>query len=143
MDLFANDVLEEWYAPDFRDNREKPEAERAEVKLKPLSTSELKQIESSGLVKISKSKDILGSYEKRTWAAKTRVLRTHIGEVRNFFQVKNGERKAIATADELVDFCLENEAALIILLEDMYGALLDRTVLDEGLRKNSSSRSVL
>lgn len=141
MDIITGSEIEAvWYVPDFEDNREKGK-DAAAVLITPLTGAELIKIEHGNLLtrQDQKSKDVGALLERRQWALKMKCLDKHVTGVKNFFRkdAKTGKRAEIKEFGELKDLILKSDNAVLLgVLNDISNALLDRSVLDEGMIKN-------
>lgn len=122
-----------WYSPDFENNRELDEP--AEVLITPLSGAELLKLEHGNLsTRIDrKSKDFLGMVEQRQHALKMKALEDHVLDLRNW----KAAGEPINSFKELKKICLNSKNAVLLgILNDIYNALLDASVLEEGVAQD-------
>lgn len=127
-----------WFEPSFGGNRNLPDGvERIEVEIEPMSAAE---------ANAKKEADIGGGIRKggntnlSRLARKYRdsVVEARVTGVRGV-DVRDSEGKVtkIATGKELVAFVsASNDAALDALLDEIFEAITDQSVLAEGVRKN-------
>lgn len=123
------------YVPDFRGNREEPPEEQGYVLIMPMTARELKKAEAAIRMKFNGRDDAITVYERKTWALKEQVIKDRCVGVVNIW----AETTPIKNGSELWEFCMDNDAALIDLLEDIFEAIKSRSKLEDGLRKNSNS----
>jgi hypothetical protein len=127
-----------WFEPAFGDNRSLPEGvERIEVEIEPMSAAE---------ANAKKEADIGGGIRKGANINLTRLARKHRNSVIEAHVIgvrgvdtkdADGKVTLITTGKELVAFVsASNNAALDALLDEIFEAITDQSVLAEGVRKN-------
>lgn len=141
MQLKANDTTAgaedgTEYVPDFRGNRDEPPEAQGYVVILPMTAREFRRADGAIRLKMSGKEDALSAFDRKAWALKERTLKERIVEVHNIWA---DAKTPIKTGAELWEFCLDSDAALIELLDDIYEAIRSRSKLEEGLRKNSNS----
>ena len=127
-----------WFEPAFGGNRHQPEGvERIEVEIEPMSAAE---------ANAKKESDIGGGLRKGGNTNLSRLARKYrdstiearVTGVRGV-DVKDADGKVtkISSGKELVAFVsAANDAALDALLDEIFEAITDQSVLAEGVRKN-------
>lgn len=135
LTIFASDAV--WYSPDYKDNRDLPEDQRFAVEILPMTAHEMRRVEESH-GKITKAKI---NFSKRYNAIREAVLRRCVSNVKNLFvsEVCGGKRtrKEIKDVSGLVQIAPEE------VLEDIFTAIKDNSILDDGIVKNSDAPSAL
>lgn len=121
-----------WYAPDIDDNRSLPEGDRFAVRISPMSAAEYRRAEDRlGMTKLGRKVNFTARYN----AMREEALRKHVLEVRGLrvTRSRNGER----TAEEIRDvnglLGLANPQAREAIAEDIYSAVKDHSLLEDGL----------
>lgn len=132
----------EWYTPEFQGNREKPAEMRAEFYLLPLTKGEKHALERDTTAG-KRSRNIARVLEDRQAAKIRKTLETRVTGFRNVFKPgPNGEPVPVESPKDLVavlDRMTAQDAE--DLIDELIAALMDRSVLEEGLLGNSDSRS--
>lgn len=127
-----------WYAPDYADNRNRPEAERFAVQLVPMSATEMRRLEESKGGKMTRGKV---NFVRRHNVVRAEILKRCIKDVRNLTLeiMKDGRvrREEIRSPAALVD-TVAPEALLAELLE----GLQDQSLLADGIVGKFVSPSV-
>lgn len=125
-----------WYAPDFRENREKPEDEQMAVRILPLTGRELKKVqaEMKSSIRPKKAGDVLNAIEERENKVKDEILKSKIAEVRNLkSRTADGTITEIKDSAGFVEVCLSGPAELLGLLSEVFDAIIDQSKLSEGM----------
>jgi hypothetical protein len=142
MDIITGSEPEAtWYTPDFEDNRDRPVDAQAQILLTPMRGRDLVKVEQANLLPRNdqKIKDVGAWIERRQWAMKMKCLDKYVTGVKNWFQVdaKTKKRKDIADFAQLKQLILDSDNAVLLgVLNDTFSALIDSSVLEEGMAKN-------
>lgn len=145
MDIIISEELDSpeefWFAPDFGENRDKPEKERALLRLRPVTGGELMKIERSALLPKDQmkkhNKDVSGLISARQEAMRKKLFCDQITGMKNWFLVKGKKRIECTDPKELWDALYSSpNAALMSILHEVADAICDASVLEEGLVKN-------
>jgi hypothetical protein len=130
------------FYPDFLDNLEKPEDERAGFLLKKISGKVLQQIERAAMIKASRAvrsqNEAAAAGANADAAKRERVLREYVTPLRWFKKdAKSGDRTEIKTCDELRAVVMQHPkipaAVAIKLFDDAYNAAIGNSTLSEDL----------
>jgi hypothetical protein len=122
-----------WFVPDFGDNRSLAPDFQAAVQIKPLSGREKIKIEHTTGIKV-RHRNRIDAIAQREWLKQKRVLEDRIVALNNWTRrdKKTGEKTKILTAKEFVETILASDnAALLDILDQIYGAIVDSSVLEE------------
>jgi hypothetical protein len=126
------------FAPDFDDNRELPRGKRAEVDILPMSGRELVKAEQGTYLKTRadrKIKDPLASVSRREHLKMIAILEERVVGFRNWSRVnEKGEVTEIKNAKDWINMLLASRNARhALILSNVYDAIHDESVLDEGV----------
>lgn len=105
LDFDEGGGVGEWYAPDFRGNRDLPEEQRAMCLCTPMTGREYAKAKRGALIAGAKTPAAIaasvGGFEERL---KREVVRKHVTELRGWFAKDDaGQRAEIKTIDKLLD----------------------------------------
>jgi len=138
MEIHSYESESVWYAPDYKDNRELPEADQFRVRLVPIPKPDYQKLEAAHttLKKISKRQVLL-----RFNRMKESIVAKCILEVENFHhriykEDGSSEVVPITTGQELVTHSPEE------IVDGILSALKDQSLIEEGLRGKSDLPSV-
>lgn len=141
MKLKAGNTTEgTWYAPDVGDNRDKPDESRAEVKIAPATQADVDRIRRAAQKRGLSTK----SDEELQFEASKVLFLERVTDLRNwFFEDEDGNESPLSTAADLLDVLLKKIPAITgrIIFNEICMAITEGTRLEDGARKNSSSRS--
>lgn len=139
MELTRIEDPQVWYSPDIHDNREKPEAERFAVLLKPLTRQDMIAAKRAPVSKLQEECKDGAAMLERWDTVRDAVLRASVVEVRNLHvrRVKGGEETITDVVG--VDGLIETNADAV--LNDIYAAVEDHSILADGLLGKSASQS--
>lgn len=143
LDIIVTDAASEhedgvWFSPDFLDNLDREECDRFAVCIRPLTARQFQSINFSTLIKSkgSVSRDPVALTLKRENVKREKILKSNLIEARNFFvkEKATGERREIKSGEELISTLQASaSAAHTFLLDQIYSAIIDDSVLAEGL----------
>lgn len=123
-----------WYVPDIADNREDPDPFM--VLLSPLSGSEMRKLEQSGMANMTRNRGQVNFY-KRVQDIQERIIKERVIEVKNYsVQDPEGTIFAPKNGAELLQAVLLVGASEAEVIDDIVEALKDASRLEEGLVKN-------
>ena len=134
-----------WYTPDIDDNREDPDP--FQVLLSPLSGKDMRQLRSSlKLNSVSlESDDLMQAAERREEELKGLVVAQHVHDVRGYV-AQNVSTGVITEPDngaELVECVLSSHPDELLVLVDIYEAILKGSSLSDEAKKKQNSQSDL
>lgn len=121
-----------WYAPDIDDNREKPESLQMRALIVPMSGHEMQRLEEQG-IKFTRGKLNIGARINRVRQA---ILTRCVQKIVNL----KIENEQIETGAALVSYSGYGPVDMLIL--DIFEAIKDHSILEEGLSKKFGSPSV-
>lgn len=143
MEIDIDDEGPEWFAPDFRNNRELSFSATARVEIEPMTGRDKLKADHSNVAKTKADRRIADPqafYARRQWKQQIDVIKARVKSVANWtFKAKdkNGGITSVEAKniDELLDQLLKWKDAnsAISIIEQIYGAITDASVLEEGL----------
>ncbi len=148
MDIITDDDIDElgvWFAPDFDDNREKDFENISRVRIVPMTGRDKLRVDHAPVLKTKAQKlgkDIHAQISEREWAKQRAILEKQSREFANWNRKskKTGVVEVIDNAKVWIDTLLRaKNAAYLDVLNQTYNAILDSSVLEEGLVGESNS----
>tara|TARA_R100000808_G_C2118091_1_gene130109 strand:+ start:152 stop:745 length:594 start_codon:yes stop_codon:yes gene_type:complete len=137
--------LRSWYTPDIDDNRQDPDP--FQVLLSPLSGKDMRQLRSSLKLKATslENDDLMQAAERREEELKALIVEKHVHDIRGFSaqHVGTGEIIEPKSGGELVKCILEAHPDELIVLHDIYEAIVKNSSLSEETKKKLNSQSDL
>tara|TARA_R100000664_G_C2733485_1_gene123543 strand:- start:350 stop:943 length:594 start_codon:yes stop_codon:yes gene_type:complete len=137
--------LRSWYTPDIDDNRQDPDP--FQVLISPLSGKDMRQLRSSLKLKATSldNDDLMQAAERREEELKALIVEKHVHDVRGFSakHIGTGEVIVPKSGHELVKCILEAHPDELIVLHDIYEAVLRSSSLTDEAKKKLSLQSDL
>ena len=134
-----------WYTPDIDDNRADPDPFR--VLISPLSGKEIRQLRSSLKLQATslESEDLMQAAERREEELKALVIAQHVHNVEGFSaqHVQTGEVIEPKDGATLVECILDSHPDELIVLVDIYDAIMSCSSLSDDAKKKLNSQSDL
>lgn len=128
----------EWYTPAFLENRQKPDGERSEIEIFPLTKKEKDGLE-RGVTTSGRSRDVMKLAEDRQRAKIQKTIELRVGRIKLLW---DPDGQAINTGKELWRAIEEIDSATAEeIVDELVAAITDRSALEEGLLGKSNSRS--
>ena len=131
-----------WHIPDVDDNKEDPEPFR--VLISPLSGKEMRVLRSSLKLNATslESDDLMQAAERREEELKALVVCEHVHSVEGFFaqHVQTGETVEPKDGSKLVECILDSHPDELLVLTDIYEAILGCSSLNEDAKKKQNSQ---
>jgi hypothetical protein len=137
LELFESTSDRVWYRPDIEGNRALPAEHAFAVEISPMTAAEHRRSEERlGLTKLGKRVNFTARYN----ALREDVLRHHVHAVRGLriSREKDGQRVAEDVTDVGGLLELGNPQALETIVEDIYSAIKDHSLLEDGLLGKSA-----
>lgn len=126
-----------WYCPDIQDNRELPEDERFSVLIVPMTAEQMRRVEESHGTVTKKKINFTRRYNRVRGDTLAKCIRDVEGCRVKILKNGKEEIRIIKTGQALVEVVNEE------ILEDIYQALRDHSLLEQGMKKNYEQRSDL
>ena len=137
--------LRSWYTPDIDDNLKDPDP--FQVLLSPLSGKDMRQLRSSLKLKATslENDDLMQAAERREEELKALIVEKHVHDIRGFSaqHVGTGEIIEPKSGAELVKCILEAHPDELVVLHDIYEAIIKNSTLSDGVKKKLNSQSDL
>ena len=137
--------LRSWYTPDIDGNLQDPDP--FQVLISPLSGKDMRQLRGSLKLKATslESEDLMQAAERREEELKALIVEKHVHDVRGFIaqHVTTGEVTEPKTGEALVKCVLEAHPDELMVLHDIYEAIVKNSTLNDSAKKKSNSQSDL
>ena len=135
--------LRTWYTPDIDDNRSDPDP--FQVLISPLSGKDMRTLRSSLKLQATslEAEEIMQAAERREDELRGLIVAQHVHDVRGYVaqDVTTGKVTEPKTGAELVECILSAHPDELIVLTDVYEAIMKASTLSEEAKKKQNSRS--
>ena len=135
--------LRTWYTPDIDDNRSDPDP--FQVLISPLSGKDMRTLRSSLKLQATslEAEEIMQAAERREDELRGLIVAQHVHDVRGYVaqDVTTGKVTEPKTGAELVECILSAHPDELIVLTDVYEAIMKAATLSEEAKKKQNSRS--